>query len=146
MVQKFNNADGGFTLIGSVEIENSFSKILQILCSQVYMLEYIGNRVTEDRQKFTLVQYNHKLYYVRSWCSCHLEYTIEFFSFSKKLENTEPFEDYYYCVDFCDPQINNEFSLFYYFKQDEFEQAQELQKKLGETFTFLYKIDFEENC
>lgn len=136
---KIENTNGGFTLTGIMKGDTETCEMIQYFCSQA-KIEYIGRRITKDRDCVILVRYHNKLYYNLSWCSYDSEYTLLFHEFSRRIDETEPFENYQYYISYCNPRIDDETVLYFYYKADELEKAKKMQKKLGENLAFITEI------
>lgn len=128
----------GFEINVTVNAKDiDYSRFVKDVCSQMDDMEYIGRRVNKKRHDFTLVRYQEQLFYQTCLAGCGSSISLQFMEFSEQLEDTEPLENYYYFIDYCNPKVDNGTVFFWYFKENELEEAKKLQKELGETLAFL---------
>lgn len=135
---KIENVFRGFEIIVTIDAKDiDYSRFVEDVCSQIDDIEYIGERVNKERHDFTLVRYQGQLFYLVCQLGCSSSHILQFMEFSDPLEDTEPLENYRYFIDYCNPKVDNETVFFWYFKENELEEAKELQKRLGENLAFL---------
>lgn len=141
MMIKLENVFKGFEITVTVSTKNiDYSHLVEDVCSQIDAIEYIGERVNKARILFTLVRYQDQLFYLTCQSGCGSWHVLQFTVFSEQLEDTEPFENYYYYVDYCNPEIDDETVFFWFFKENELTEAKKLQEKLGKDLAILDTI------
>lgn len=135
---KIENVFRGFKIIVTINAKDvDYFHFVEDVCSQIDDIEYIGERVNKERHDFTLVRYQERLFYLSCLSGRGSSHVLQFMEFSEQLEDTEPLENYRYSIDYCNPKVDDETVFLWYFKENELEEAKELQKKLGENLAFL---------
>ena len=121
-------------------------EMIKSLCIESGKVEFIGTRVDEKRQCYTFVKYNNKIFFLDTFCIFSskkkvTECSAEFFDYNQEIDSTEPIEKYRYYVEYCNPKIDDEMVICWYYKEDEFEEAEKKQKELGADLAYLKKIE-----
>lgn len=142
MVELKKFSKNGLTIIGIGEDAKMLEPmiVLKYLCSKAN-IKYLGKRVhTKERFAVTLVEYENEIYEMSAIAYSENCNTATFYKFYGVIEDTEAIENFKYCINYCNSELNNEVWLHLYFKADELEEAKRKQKELGEAFASLNEI------
>lgn len=115
------------------------SKALPMACAEAG-IDYIGDRISIDRIKQTLVKYNKRLYFLYDYTVCGTAASALFKYFIDDLSSTNPISEYSYYIDYRNPYGKDNHLFQLYFKADELKEAESLQQELGADFASLEKI------
>ncbi len=117
----------------------NFDEALSSAC-KCLDIEYIGERIEKSRNKVTLVKCKNQLYSLCSASACQSELHFYFKEYSECLEETQPLSDYLYVIEYCNPSVDSRFSMRWYYKASELNEAKKMQEVLSPRFALLYPI------
>jgi len=133
----------GFNVTGSVVATDSLYNLIENLCSQTPEIEYIGNQVNkESRERFVLVEYDSKLYSFSTFFNFADGYTLQFVDFASKIDETEPLENYRYCIDCCSNEVPAKPTRHWYYKAHElsFAEVRLMELELAKNSAVLHEL------